>query len=203
LKWEPSLNAAHIGVEVNDGIVTLAGHAETFAEKWGAEQAAQRVLGVKAVVVEMDVKLAFDNKRSDADIAQSVENALAWSAFLPANRVKVLVEKGWVTLTGDLDWEYQRQSAMTAVRNLLGVAGVSNTITLKAGLSQGVVKADIEAALKRRAMADANKIVVEVQGDKVTLSGTVHSLDERTTARYTAWGTKGVHNVVDNITITY
>jgi len=104
LKWEPSVNAAHIGVEVNDGVVILAGHVDTYAEKWGAEQAAQRILGVKAVVVEMDVKLAFDSKRSDADIAQSVENALAWSAYLPANRVKVLVEKGWVTLTGDLDW---------------------------------------------------------------------------------------------------
>lgn len=203
LKWEPSVNATHIGVEVSKGIVTLAGHVDSYAEKWGAEKAAQRVLDVKAVVVEMDVKLAMDSKRSDADIAQSVENALAWSAYLPANRVKVLVEKGWVTLTGDLDWEYQRQSTLNAIRYLLGVTGVSNTLTLKTGVSQTVVKSDIEAALNRRATADAKKIKVDVQGDEVTLSGTAQSMDERNTARHSAWGTKGVRNVVDNIAIAY
>jgi osmotically-inducible protein OsmY len=203
LKWEPSVNAAHIGVEVTGGIVTLAGHVDSYAEKWATEQAAQRVSGVKAVVVEMDVKLHFDNQRSDADVAQAVENALAWSAYLPANRVQVQVEKGWVTLTGDLEWEYQRQSAQAALRHLMGVVGVSNNIALQPAVTQGDVKTDIEAALNRRATEDARKIQVEVHGDQVTLSGMVHSWDERTTARYSAWNTQGVRNVVDNIAVAY
>jgi osmotically-inducible protein OsmY len=203
LKWEPSVNAAQIGVEVKDGIVTLAGHVSSYAEKWDAERAAQRVSGVKALAIEMDVKLSGSSKRTDADIARSAENALQWTTFLPKDRVKVMVESGCITLSGEVDWEYQRQAAAGGVRYLMGVTGVSNQIAIKPKVSVSVVKSDIEAALKRRALADAQKISVEVRGADVTLTGTVHSWSERDLARHSAWGTPGVRNVVDNITVAY
>ena len=202
LKWEPSVNAAHIGVEVSDGVVTLAGHVGSYAEKWDAERAAQRVTGVKALAVEMDVKLFSSYKRTDAEIASAANSALQWSTYLPKDHVKVMVEKGWLTLSGKLDWEYQRQTAEGAVRYLMGVTGISNNIALKPKVSVSAVKSDIEAALKRRAVADAQKISVDVNGADVTLSGTVHSWSERDTARNSAWGTPGVHSV-DKMSISY
>ena len=201
LKWEPSVNAAHIGVEVINGIVTLAGHVSSYAEKLGAERAAQRVSGVKALAVEMDVKLAGLSKRTDADIASSVESVLQWTTSLPKEGVKVMVEKGWVTLSGEVDWDYQRQDAARGVRHLMGVIGVSDQIAIKPKVSVSAVKSDIEAALKRRAKADAHRISVEISGADVTLTGTVHSWSERDAARHSAWGTAGVRNVVDHMTI--
>ena len=203
LKWEPSVNAAQIGVEVKDGIVTLAGHVNSYAEKYGAEHAAQRVSGVRALAIEMDVKLLGSSKRSDADIARSVENGLQWATFLPKDHVKVMVENGFVTLTGEVDWEYQRQAATTAVRYLMGVTGVSDQMSIKKPkVSSSAVKSDIEAALKRRASADAQKISVEVHGTDVTLTGKVHSWSGRDLARNSAWGTSGVQSVTDNMTVT-
>ena len=204
LKWEPSVNAAQIGVEVKDGIVTLAGHVSSYAEKWDAERAAQRVSGVKALAIEMDVKLAGSSKRTDADIARSAGNVLEWATYLPKDSVKVMVESGWITLSGEVDWEYQRQAAAKGVRYLMGVTGVSDQIVLKnPKVSLSAVKSEIEAALKRRATADAQKISVEVHGADVTLTGKVHSWSERDLARHSAWGTSGVQNVVDNMTVTY
>ena len=204
LKWEPSVNAAQIGVEVKDGIVTLAGHVNSYAEKLGAERAAQRVSGVKALAVEMDVKLSGSSKRTDADIARSAENILEWTTYLPKDHVKVMVESGWVTLTGDVDWEYQRQAAAKGIRYLMGVTGVSDQIVInKPKVSLSAVKSEIEAALKRRATADAQKISVEVHGADVTLTGKVHSWSERDLARHSAWGTSGVQNVVDHMTVVY
>ena len=148
LKWEPSVNAAQIGVEVKDGIVTLAGHVGSYAEKYDAEHAAQRVSGVEALAIEMDVKLAGSSKRTDADVARAVQNVLQWTTYLPKDRVKVMVEGGWVTLTGEVDWEYQRQAATAGVRYLMGVTGVSDQITIKKPkVSLSAVKSDIEAAL--------------------------------------------------------
>ena len=203
LKWEPSVNAAQIGVEVQDGIVTLAGHVSSYAEKWDAERAAQRVSGVRALAIEMDVKLPGSSKRNDADIARSVENALQWTTFLPKDSVKVMVEGGYVTLSGEVDWEYQRKSAERGVRYLMGVTGVSDQIAIKPKLSLSAVKSDIEAALMRGAKADAQKISVEVHGADVTLSGTVRSWWERDRARHSAWGTPGVRNVIDNIAVAH
>lgn len=203
LKWEPSINAAQIGVEVNDGIVTLAGHVGSFAEKWDAERAAQRVSGVKALAIEMDVKLASGNVRTDADLARTAENALMWTTYLPTESVKVMVENGWITLSGTVDWSYQRESAATAVRYLMGVKGVHNQITMKAKPLSGTVKSDIESAIQRRATTDGKSIQVAVHGSDVTLTGTVHSWSERDLAARTAWGTPGVHKVTDNITIAY
>src|ERR1700722_14276350 len=155
LSWEPSVNAAEIGVEVKDGIVTLAGHVSSYSEKLGAERAAQRVAGVKALAIEMNVKLPGSSKRTDSDIARSAESVLQWTGFLPKDAVKIMVESGWITLKGEVDWDYQRKAATDAVRSLLGVAGVSDQIVIKSKASASVVKSDIEADLKRRAKPDA------------------------------------------------
>jgi osmotically-inducible protein OsmY len=203
LAWEPSVHAAQIGVEVKDGVVTLAGEVSSYAEKWNAERAAQRVAGVQALAVELSVKLSGLGLRSDADIARSVENVLSWTSFLPADAVKVLVEGGWVTLSGEVDWQYQRQAAADAVRYLLGVTGVSDQIAVKPQVVAGSVKADIDAALKRRAASDAQTISVGVLGADVTLSGTVHSWAERALATDTAWSTPGVRNVLDKMTLVF
>jgi osmotically-inducible protein OsmY len=203
LSWEPSVNAAEIGVEVKDGIVTLAGHVSSYAEKLGAERAAQRVAGVKALAVEIDVNLPGLSKRTDADIARSADNVLLWTSFLPKDAVKIKVESGWITLTGEVAWDYQRKAAVDAVRSLLGVAGVSDQIVIKTKTSASVVKSDIEAALQRRAKSDAQHILVDVRGGDVTLTGTVHSWSERELAANSAWMAPGVRSVVDNITVGY
>ena len=182
LNWEPSIDAAEIGVEVKDGIVTLAGHVATFAEKWDAERAAQSVFGVKALAVEIEIKLFGDSARTDADIARAVEN-------------------GWLTLTGTVGWEYQR-AITRAVRYLMGLKGISDQITIKPALSSRIVKADIEAALARNGKHNGS-ISVAVQGDQVTLSGTVHNWSAREIARHSAWGTPGVCNAIDDITVIW
>jgi osmotically-inducible protein OsmY len=203
LNWEPAIHASEIGVEVKDGIVTLAGHVASYGEKWDAERAAQRVSGVKALAIEIDVKLAGSASRTDGEIARTVENVLQWTTFLGKNEVKVMVEGGWVTLSGEVEWDYQRMTAASSVRYLMGVKGVSNSIGIRSKVYAGVIKSDIEAALKRRAHADAQKIAVDVDGADVTLSGTVHSWFERDQARNSAWGTPGVKKVVDNIVVAY
>ena len=203
LMWDPSVHAARIGVEVKNGVVTLAGQVDSYAEKWNAERAAQRVAGVKAMATELKVHLTSLSQRTDADIAEAAENVLEWTSSLPAGAVQVMVEGGWVTLSGDVDWQYQRQAATDSVRYLMGVTGVSDQIGIKPSLTATAVKSDIEAALKRTAIADANEISVAVQGSDVTLSGTVYSWNERNTATNSAWGTPGVRNVVDRMTLAY
>lgn len=184
-------------------MVTLSGHVGSYAEKWSAERAAQRVSGVIALAVEMDVNLFGWGKRTDTDIAGSVENVLQWTTLLPKDTVKVKVEDGWVTLSGEVDWEYQRQAAKDAIRSLMGVTGVSNDIKITTKVSSALVKSDIEAALKRRATNDARNITVEVDGNDVTLSGKVHSWSERELATNSAWCTPGVNKVKDNMTMSY
>ena len=202
LEWEPSVHAAQIGVEVREGVVTLAGQVDSYAEKWSAERVAQRVSGVKAMATELTVHLTSLSQRTDANIAASVENLLEWSATLPAGVIKVMVEGGWVTLSGTVDWKYQKQSAADSIRHLMGVVGVSDQITIKPSVSATMVKSDIEAALKRAALADAHQIAVTVHGTDVTLSGTVHNWAERETATNSAWRTPGVRNVVDMMMLT-
>ena len=203
LGWQPAVHAARIGVEVKDGVVTLAGEVSSYGEKWNAETATQRVAGVKALAVNLEVKLIDSSKRTDADIARTAKDTLTWTSYLPLDAVKVRVEKGWLTLTGDVEWQYQRQDAEASVRNILGVTGVSNQIAIKPTLSSKLVKSDIEAALKRRATEDAKTIAVDVKGSVVTLSGTIHSWPERDLATQSAWSTPGVYNVVDNMTMAY
>ena len=203
LTWEPSVNASQTGVEVKNGTVTLAGHVDSYTEKWQAERAAQRVSGVKGLAVEIDVKLPGLSKRTDADISRSAQNSLEWTSWLPKDSIKVKAENGWITLSGEAEWDYQRQSAKDAVRSLLGVVGVSDEISIKPKASMTTVKSEIEAALKRRAQTDAQQISVDVRGADVTLSGSVHSWSERELAASSAWSTPGVRKVVDNITIAY
>ncbi len=200
LKWEPSVNAAHIGVEVQDGVVTLAGHVDSYAEKWDAERATQRVAGVKALAVEMDVKLPSDSKRGDSDIARAAMSVLQWVTSGPKSAVHVKVEEGWITLTGEVSWHYQKTAAANSVRYLQGVKGVSDQITIQPSKAATSVKSDIEAALQRRAKAD---ISVDVSGSEVTLGGKVLSWSERQGATDAAWATSGVSSVVNNITVAY
>jgi osmotically-inducible protein OsmY len=201
LKWLPSIHASTIGVEVKEGIVTLAGHVESYSEKWDAERAAQRVSGVKALAVEMDVKLPGSHERNDADIARAAEQALHWTKYWKHDSVKVMVERGWVTLSGIVEWDYQRRSAGWSVKNLIGVVGVSNQIVIRPTVTSDSIKADIEAALNRRTNSDSNNISVNVIGDHVTINGSVNSWSERELVMHSAWGTPGVRDVVNNMSI--
>jgi len=162
-----------------------------------------RVSGVKAIAVELDVKLGGNSTRQDVDIARSAKNVLEWTTYLPKDAIKVTVDGGWVTLTGEVSWDYQRVSAVSAVRYQMGVKGIYDEINIKPNVAAPVVKADIEAALKRRAQNDAKEISVSVHGSDVTLTGKVHSWSERELATNTAWGTPGVRKVTDNIVLTY
>ena len=202
LKWEPSVQAAQIGVEAKEGVVTLQGRVASFGEKWDAERAAQRVAGVQSVAVELEVHLPGDTRRDDTDIAASVNHALAWQIFVPGHEIKAVVEQGFVTLTGAVKWQYQRQAAAAAVRYLLGVKGVSNQIHLDPVANLQVLKQDIEQALQRRAHEEAKKVDVHVSGSEVTLSGVVPDWQERSIARETAWSSAGVRSVVDNMTLS-
>jgi len=203
LRWEPSVSAEQVGVEVKDGVVTLAGHVNSFVEKWAAEEAVKKVAGVRALAVEMDVNLLGQSQRNDADIARSAENALEWTTNLPNDAIKIQVEGGWVTLTGDVEWAFQRDEAVGAVRNLRDVKGISNNILIKSKVSANGVKADITDALKRRAITDSQKIKVNVNGADVTLSGTVDNWAERELAMHSAWSTAGVRNVQNDIIVSF
>ena len=203
LNWESAVNAAQIGVEVKNGVVTLVGQVGSFAEKWDAEHAVLRIAGVSALAVEIDVKLQGSSKRTDTDIAQAANHVLAWTTALPKDAVKVMVEDGWITLSGEVNWEYQRDVAAAGVRYLMGVNGVSNDISLKPAVSLSAVKSDIETALKRRAVDGSQDIAVGLQGTDVTLNGWVRSWSEHDLAIHAAWGTPGVKKVVDNLTVTY
>ncbi len=201
LLWESAVNAAHIGVEVEDGIVTLAGRVDTYAEKWAAEKAALRVDGVKAVAVELEVCLPALSLHRDADIARSIENGLRWMSVLPHDALKVMLEKGWVTLSGTLHWDYQRRAALSLVRYISGVTGVSDHIAITPPVNMRVVREDIEAALQRVAGIDASGIEVSVEGAEVTLTGCVHDWTERQAVRDSVWNSPGVQSVVDNLTM--
>lgn len=205
LQWEPAVEATSIGVEVKDGIVTLAGHVQNYAQKIAAEHAAQRVAGVKGVVIEISIALPGTSKRSDVDIARAASHALEWNSTVPRNAVKISVQDGWVTLNGEVSWAFQRWAAVAAVRNLIGVEGVNDLIAIKPGIEPHVaprdIKTKIEAALQRRAHEETKSIEVGVAGDSVTLSGIVASWAERDAARKAAWAAPGVKNVIDNIRV--
>ncbi len=203
LHWEPSVQSAHVGVEVDEGIVTLTGHVSSYFEKWNAETAAQRVSGVKALVVNLEVLLPALSQRSDEDIARSVDSALEWMAPEVKNKVKVLVEGGQVLLSGEVEWQYQKTAATTAIRHLLGVTSVVNQIGLRQQVTREQVKQEIEAALTRQARTDAKKIKVEVQGANVTLTGTVESWAERQSALHAAWNAPSVVNVTDRMRLSF
>lgn len=200
LKWEPSVNAAQIGVTTKDGIVTLMGSVESYAEKHAAETATLRVKGVKAVPEEIEVKLPFSVKHGDAEIADAAVNRLTWNVSIPKDAVKVAVSKGWVTLTGDVHWHYQHDAAADAVRTLRGVTGVSNQIAIKPQANAANIKSDIMVALNR-SWFSPEKIDVCAYDGKVTLTGTVDYWDERALAGTTAWAAPGVTTVTNDIRV--
>jgi osmotically-inducible protein OsmY len=202
LAWESSVNAAHIGVEVDQGVVTLSGHVDTYAEKWGAERAAKRVKGTRAVAIELDVKLKSAQKRTDSDIALSALNAMQWLSTIPKDSIHIAVENGMITLSGDVVWNYERDAAFAAVRNLAGVRGVINQILVKPRVNVTAIKDDIAAALKRHAALDAQQIKISIDGDTVTLSGNVESWSEKNLAINAAWNSPGVRYVVDRLVMT-
>jgi osmotically-inducible protein OsmY len=201
LNYEPSVHAAEIGVAVKDSIVTLTGRVQSYWEKLAAERAAGRVSGVRAVVNELEIRLPYASERTDEDIARAAVNALEWTISVPSERIKVKVSKGWITLEGNVEWQFQKSAAEKAVRYLTGVKGVSNLIDVKPQVSKSVVKTAIEDALKRSAEVDANRIKVETDGEKVILRGTVRSWFEREEAERAAWAAPGVRSVDNRITI--
>jgi osmotically-inducible protein OsmY len=202
LQYEPSIEAAGIGVTSKDGIVTLTGTVKSYAEKWSATRATERVSAVKAVVDEIKVDLPFTHKRGDEDIARASVNALQWDVWVPNEHIKVKVASGWVTLEGEVDSRYQQTAAENAVRNLTGVTGVSNLINLKKpSVKPFEVKTAIENALRRAAEVDASHVKVTVVNDKVVLSGSVRSWVERSDAERAAWSAPGVRHVEDDLMI--
>ena len=201
LAWDPAFKAADVGVIVKDGVVTLTGHLASFAEKYAVERAVQRVHGVKAVAVEIAVKIPFDNERTDADIAMAAERALEWNVLVPDGKIRPMVEKGWLTLNGEVEWEYQRRAAESAVRNLMGVRGVSNLINVTPKVSPGDVEKKIHEALARQADREARHLAITVNGSQVTLRGKVHSWAERNAVQGAAWAAPGVSLVVNDLAV--
>ena len=201
LAWDPAVKSTAIGVAVKDGVVTLSGHLETFAEKHAAERALGRVAGVKAIALELDVKLSFDHQRSDTDIAVSAEQALKWSTLVPVEAIRLTVDHGSVTLQGEVEWDFQRRSAEKAIRPLMGVVEISNEITLRVRPRATDLGRRIQEALTRQALREAKHIHVAVDGTAVTLSGTVHSWQERAAAQGVAWSAPGVHAVINELRV--
>jgi osmotically-inducible protein OsmY len=202
LKYEPSIDASQIGVTTNDGIVGLTGTVPSYVEKYTAVQAAERVSGVTAVTDELKVDLPSFHVRNDADIAKAAVNALEWDVWVSKNRIKVKVEEGWITLSGEVEYKYQRDEAESAVRNLTGVLGVINDIAINSpSASASEVQKNIETALRRSAEVDADNITVSVDGGKVTLTGNVSSRAERDDAERAAWSARGVTSVNDDLTV--
>jgi osmotically-inducible protein OsmY len=199
LEWDPSIDARNIGVAAKNGVVTLTGYVSSYADKWRAERIAKRVSGVTALANEIEVKLSTE--RTDPDIAEAARAALKADSRLPADRIKVIVERGWVTLEGTVDYYYQKSAAESDVRYIGGVRGVTNALVVTPKVSPTDIRMKIEEALKRSAQLDANRISVETEGSKVILSGTVRSWSEREEAEMAAWAAPGVTQVENRIKV--
>ncbi|HMD67214.1 MAG TPA: BON domain-containing protein [Stellaceae bacterium] len=201
LEFEPSVNAAQIGVTANKSVVTLTGFVTSYAEKAAAERAARRVKGVKAIAEEIEVRLPSDTKRADDEIAARALDILKWQVGVPADRITVKVEKGIVTLMGDVDWQFQKTDAEHVVHKLTGVINVVNQIRVASPVRASDVKEKIQKALERSADVEASRITVQTEGGRVVLSGKVRAWYERDIAERAAWSAPGVTEVQDHLTI--
>lgn len=201
LDFEPSINAANIGVTVEKGVVTLSGHVGSYVEKIAAERLVEKVKGVRAIAQEIEVRYPDQPKRSDDEIAQRALNILHWSVHVPEGAIHVKVQKGWITLTGTVEWQYQRHAAESAVRKLTGIVGVSNLIEINPRVQADDIRRKIVDSLKRNAEIEADSIRVVVEDDKVTLEGKVKAWYERNLAERAAWAAPGVKEVEDRLTI--
>jgi Predicted periplasmic or secreted lipoprotein len=200
LKWDPRIIDDEIGISVRSGVVTLTGSVPSFAQKLAAVEAVERVVGVRAVAQELSIK-ADSSAQSDTELAHQILNTLAWDIEVPHQNIKARVENGWVTLEGEVDWQFQRNAAERVVRYLIGIKGVSNLLTIKTRASKFDVAQHIKDALRRSADADSKRIQVDASGGRVILSGTVRSWSERADAERAAWSTSGVTNVEDRLAI--
>lgn len=202
LEFEPSVDAAKIGVTAHEGVVTLRGSVPTYQEKWAAERTAGRVYGVRALANDLEVLPSHAAHRTDSAIAEAAANALTWDTAVPAKAVRVTVNQGWVTLAGEVPWRYQRDAAERVVRRLYGVKGITNAITLKPKVQVKDVTAGIESAFKRSAAIDAKRVHVEARDGTVILTGTVRSFGERREAELAAWSAPGVVVVDDRLSVS-
>ncbi len=201
IKWEPLLNSAEIGVTVKDGVVTLLGTVDSYTKKLEAEHAAKMVTGVKAVVEKIEIKYGDIGKKTDENIAKEIVNAYKWNWSVPDDNIKVKVEKGLVTIEGNVAWNYQKDAASKAIRNLLGVIGIINNIVINSESNDKIEKSAIENALARNWSIDDEYIEVEVSTNEVTLSGTVRSYYEKEEAERIAWNAPGVQSVINELSL--
>ncbi len=202
LDFEPSVDSSHVGVAVSDGIVTLSGHVATYAEKVRIEEVVWQVRGVQAIAEEIDVRPAGIHRTSDDEIAKRALNQIKWSTVVPDGVIHVKVHNGWVTLSGAVDWQYQKSAAYESVRRLAGVRGVSNLVEIKPAVSAGDVRTRIEEALKRNASVEAHTIEIKVGNDGlVTLEGRIKAWPERSIIERAAWSVPGVKSVEDRLTL--
>jgi osmotically-inducible protein OsmY len=201
LDWDPAINPAHVGVAVTEGVVTLTGHVTSYPQKWAIQKAVRRVSGVKAIALDVEVCIAPIHRRDDTDIAAAAMTALEWHTELPPDAISVTVEKGWITLQGEVDWDYQRRSAERIVRGLQGVVGLCNDITLRKKVVAADIAERIRQALARRVEREARGVTVQVDDNVVTLRGSVHTWQERDATRGAAASAAGVSEVVDELTI--
>jgi osmotically-inducible protein OsmY len=202
MQWDPDLDATDIAVSVQKGVVTLTGFVKSYTDRYGAEAAAKRVAGVIAVANDIEVRMPSVDERPDPEIAREAAAAVKTQLPISSENIKIIVKNGWVTLEGQVEWQYQRQTAENVVRRIKGVKGVSNTILLKPRAEPTEVKRKIQEALRRSAEVDANRIEVEARGSEVVLKGTVRSWIEREEAERAAWAAPGVTKVEDRIVVS-